>query len=145
MKIIKINKKTINDFEVVRGLGKGAFGKVYLIKERDYSTPLKENQDIMSLNVGNFHDEEVEVPEELTIQFKKESEDSARTPELKENRDASNFLNEEYPKFKPALSKTSDKNPESGSKISTTPKYYALKILTKSDINSEHEIKQAIA
>lgn len=26
-----------------------------------------------------------------------------------------------------------------------TPKYYALKILTKSDINSEHEIKQAIA
>lgn len=58
---------------MVRGLGKGAFGKVYLIKERDYSTPLKENQDIMSLRVGEFHDEEVEVPEELTIQFKKES------------------------------------------------------------------------
>lgn len=145
MKIIKITKKTINDFEVVRGLGKGAFGKVYLIKERDYSTPLRDTQDIMSLNVGEFHDQEVEVPEELAIQCKKESEDFARTPELKENRDASNIEAEEYPKLKPALSKTSEKNPESGSKISTMPKYYALKILTKSDINSEHEIKQAIA
>lgn len=76
---------------MVRGLGKGAFGKVYLIKERDYSTPLQENQDIMSLNVGEFHDQEVEVPEELAIQCKKESEDFTRTLELKENRDASNI------------------------------------------------------
>ena len=32
MKISKSTKKTISDFEVVRGLGKGAFGKVYLIR-----------------------------------------------------------------------------------------------------------------
>ena len=28
----KFIKKSLNDFEVVRGLGKGAFGRVYLIK-----------------------------------------------------------------------------------------------------------------
>lgn len=28
----KAGKKTIKDFEVVRGLGKGAFGRVYMIK-----------------------------------------------------------------------------------------------------------------
>ena len=30
----KIYKKSLDDFEVVRGLGKGAFGKVFMIKER---------------------------------------------------------------------------------------------------------------
>ena len=48
-KIIKSVKKTINDFEVVRGLGKGAFGLVFLIKERENEDPLTFEQDIMSL------------------------------------------------------------------------------------------------
>jgi len=34
MRMNKNCKKTLNDFEVLRGLGKGGFGKVYLIKER---------------------------------------------------------------------------------------------------------------
>lgn len=145
MKVLKTSRKTINDFEVVRGLGKGAFGKVYLIKERDCSAPLREDQHIMSLRLGDFHDQEVEVPEELAIQSRQESEEAIRTPELKENQNTSNIYNEEYPKLLPTLSKTSDKNLESGSKISSAPKYYALKILAKSDITSEHEIRQAIA
>jgi hypothetical protein len=43
-------KKTIKDFEFVRGLGKGAFGKVYLIREKvtgDYS----DTPDLMSLDI----------------------------------------------------------------------------------------------
>lgn len=42
---------------MIRGLGKGAFGKVYLIKERDQSVPLNQNKDILSLNDGEFQDE----------------------------------------------------------------------------------------
>jgi hypothetical protein len=51
LKVNKTPRKTINDFEVVRGLGKGAFGKVYLIRERDIMLPISENKDIMSLNI----------------------------------------------------------------------------------------------
>lgn len=59
MKVGKSTKKTINDFQVIRGLGKGAFGKVYLIKERDQSVLLNHNNDILSLNDGEFQDEEL--------------------------------------------------------------------------------------
>jgi serine/threonine protein kinase len=50
---------------------------------------------------------------------------------------------EETPKLKQNLSKTSEKNPESASKIVTYPRFYALKILKKNEINSEHGIRQA--
>lgn len=43
-------KKTIKDFEFVRGLGKGAFGKVYLIREK-ISGDHNETQDLMSLDI----------------------------------------------------------------------------------------------
>ena len=43
-------KKTIKDFEFVRGLGKGAFGKVYLIREK-MSGDHNESQDLMSLDI----------------------------------------------------------------------------------------------
>lgn len=34
------NQKSIQDFEVVRGLGKGAFGQVFLVKEKSKSSKL---------------------------------------------------------------------------------------------------------
>jgi len=67
MKINKTPKKTISDFEVVRGLGKGAFGRVYMIKEREAWEPLHEKLDILSINEGEFQDEEPETAEELVF------------------------------------------------------------------------------
>lgn len=43
-------KKTIKDFEFVRGLGKGAFGKVYLIREKIAGVH-NDSQDLMSLDI----------------------------------------------------------------------------------------------
>jgi hypothetical protein len=67
LKVNKTPKKTINDFEVVRGLGKGAFGRVYLIRERETEDVLHERLDILSINDGEFQDEELEIPEELVF------------------------------------------------------------------------------
>lgn len=46
----KYSKKTIDDFEVVRGLGKGGFGRVYMIREKEsfYEDTV---QEIMSLEI----------------------------------------------------------------------------------------------
>lgn len=71
LKVNKTPKKNIGDFEVIRGLGKGAFGKVYLIKEREPSDPMHDRLDILSINDGQYQDEELEVPEELMFQDKK--------------------------------------------------------------------------
>ncbi len=57
-KISKSTRKTISDFEVVRGLGKGAFGKVYLIREREESEPPNHEKDILSLREGHYQDDE---------------------------------------------------------------------------------------
>jgi len=42
----------------VRGLGKGAFGKVYLIREREESELPDHEKDILSLREGHYQDDE---------------------------------------------------------------------------------------
>lgn len=64
-KTSKTTKKTIKDFQVVRGLGKGAFGRVYMIKERQDQQPLSLDQDILSLKEEGFQEEEPEQPENI--------------------------------------------------------------------------------
>ena len=54
-------KKTLNDFEIVRGLGKGAFGRVFMIKERENEEPIPYENSIMSIRVEEEVDENEQV------------------------------------------------------------------------------------
>lgn len=82
-KVSKSTKKTISDFEVVRGLGKGAFGKVYLIREREESELPDHEKDILSLREGHYQDDEYQMAEELTVEDKHNSNSEVSFGEAK--------------------------------------------------------------
>ena len=46
----RVSKTSLDDFELVRGLGKGAFGKVFMIKEREVPISVQSNKNILSIS-----------------------------------------------------------------------------------------------
>lgn len=97
----------------------------------------------MSLNVGEFQDEEYEIPEEVTFMEKILGEEQPESPQ----KDAEQvYSTEETPKQRSkqqvepqrpsdSILRLTQTDPQS-SRLGT-PRYYALKILNKKEISSQ--------
>ena len=61
------HRKTIYDFKVIRGLGKGSFGNVYLIKERDMDESQNIDEHILAYENEGDSPSGTDIPELMRL------------------------------------------------------------------------------
>lgn len=136
-------------------MGRGAFGKVYLIKEKAQGAVSDPKMDLMSLDLEEIHnireetafeiDVDKQLRESKLFEEPRESRLETRESKIYEGENDNHYSSDESGKVKAKRMLKKESVATTDQKENKEPQYYALKIILKESLNSNEEKRMAIS